>query len=146
MPPRHFGTLHQCCLKFLTTTFYPLRGGKYRMEIFGHRTAKTDKKIHKENFTHPWCKVLKCWNGFKHHWRKVPQCWGGALHSAECHSGTSDQMGKIRKFWTGVFSFGTLHGEVLISWQLKIGKWKMTNGTNIWKLAKYSKHIKHTKY
>ncbi len=48
-----------------------------------------------------------------------------------------------------VFSFGTLHGEVLISWQLKEGKWKITNGTNIWELAEYSKYnkrIKRAKY
>ncbi len=53
-----------------------------------------------------------------------------------------------------VFSFITLHGEVLIrnvsiSWQLKVGKWKTTNGTNIWELAEYgkrNKHIKRAKY
>ncbi len=50
VPPWHFGTLHQRCVKFLSTIFYSFWGRKYRIGIIGHRVAKTCKKSWKETF------------------------------------------------------------------------------------------------
>ncbi len=58
-----------------------------------------NRKIVERNFTHHWCKVQKCRRG--------------TLHSAECQPGTSDQMGKIRKFSPGGSSFFRNFGPVM---------------------------------
>ncbi len=50
VPPRHFGTLHQWCVKFLSTIFHPFWGWKYRIGIFDHRAAKRCKKSWREIF------------------------------------------------------------------------------------------------
>ncbi len=46
--PQHFRTLHQWCIKFLSTIFYPFWGRKYRIGNFGCTAAQTGKKFWKE--------------------------------------------------------------------------------------------------
>ncbi len=91
--PRHFGTLHQWCVKFLSTIFYLFWGRKYRIKMFGHRADKMYKKSWKETFSTIRAKfrrkILSPGQNFKilPFQSEVPGC---TLHSAECHAGTSE--------------------------------------------------------
>ncbi len=91
VPPWHFRTLHQWCVKFLTTIFYPFQGRKYRIRIFDHRVAKTCKQSWREIFgtvgTKFRRKILSPSQNFRilPFWSEVP-----GWHSALCHPGTSE--------------------------------------------------------
>ncbi len=96
VPPRHFGTLHQWWLKFLATIFYPFWGLRYQFVIFGCGAPKMGKKS--------WREIFGTLSVSKSKFEKVDVALcnysaGMALcSSAECHPGTSHQMGQNGKF------------------------------------------------
>ncbi len=84
VPPQHLGTLHQWCVKFLSTIF-PFWGRKYRIGIFGRGAAKMGKKSRRETLRTAGAmfprKILSPRQNFRilPIWSKVPR-----RHSAEC--------------------------------------------------------------
>ncbi len=93
VPLQHFGTLHRWCVRFLSTIFYPFRGRKYRIGMFGRREAQTGKKTWRETFGTTgekfWRKILPPSQNFRTLpiWSEVPGC---TMQGAECHATPSE--------------------------------------------------------